>query len=165
MSDFLFYTLLSIIVIILSVQLVYKFFYKPFKLTVNVFPTSIILTYQYGFKTAQARLYASSDVFKPTITRSFNHLSFVIPINMQYEEVIKWLHKANVDPHYSTQGKDALELLRSVFLYYATVDLEEYHQFQKSCNQMVILRSIRKNRNVLKNFMRNLAPAKTKYAY
>lgn len=138
-----------------------KLFYKPLKIIIQTTPNTIVLSYRHGFHRSKAKLIVTPDVIVPTIRKNFDYFTFAIPINMSYKDALNWMHTVEVKDIYATKGKDALELLRAVFLYYSTEDLEEFKQFRPRCNQMYILNTIRKHRNVLKKLMGSLAKADT----
>lgn len=145
----------------IAVYVIAKVFFKPFKIDITTTPNAIMLSYQHGLHRSKAKLVVTSDVLEPAIRKHFDHFIFMVPLNMSYQEVLKWLHTVEVKDMYAVKGKDALELLRAVFLYYSTEDLEAYKPFQPRCNQMYILNTIRKNRHVLKKLISSLAKPDT----
>lgn len=160
-NDIILNVLLVAIWTFLLVYLIMKVVYKPLKINIQSTPNVIMLSYHHGLRSGIAKLVVTSDVLEPVIRKNFDHFIFAVPRNMNYEEVMHWLHTVEVKDMYAAKGKDALELLRAVFLYYSTEDLEAYKPFQARCNQMYILNTIRKHRYVLKNLMHSLAKPDT----
>jgi len=158
-SDYFLNLGLFVIITFIAVYVFMKVFYKPFSINVRELPAGgvgLMLEYQCGFKRAKAKLIVSDTIVCSRIIRNFDHFSFVIPMNGKYKDILNWLHVIDVSEHYSPEGKDTLELLRAVLLYQYTGDLEAFKPFTVRCNHLRILQTIRKNRNLLKQFMAKL---------
>lgn len=155
--DFVMNLLLTAIYATLIALLVYKFTWKPLSITVEQFPTFVRLTYQHGWKTRRAQVAVSERAHTPTISKNFTHFTFVLPMTMSYGDAMRWLEKVEISDMYADHGRDAIELLRAIALYYYTRDLEQFKQFAPRCNHMRVLKAIRKNRHMLRTLLNNVA--------
>lgn len=155
--DFAMNLVLVVTYVALIALLVYKLTWKPLSITVEHFPTFVRLTYQHGWKTRRAQVAVSERVHAPTISKNFTHFTFVLPMAMKYGDAMRWLEKVEISDMYADHGRDAIELLRAMALYYYTRDLEKFKQFAPRCNHMRVLKAIRKNRHMLRTLLKNVA--------
>lgn len=156
--DLVLNTVFISIYIAIAAILYVQYYLKPFKLEVVKLNTRIELRYWKGLKWYKACLIFSDKVQMPVITRNFTHFNFVLPLICNLKDIEQWLVKSEVHPVYFPQGHEELELLRAVLLGYITRDVDNNPLFKNKVNRLKILKAIRQNRHMLKEFINNLNP-------